>query len=149
METATPTPDNAIVTGDPLALLATVTEPLSAPAAVGANKALKVSFCPADSVTGVPAPPRVKPAPLSVILEMVTLALPVLVTVIVCVADDPAFTFPNAKLVLLKDKVCEAATPVPLNAMVAGEFGTLLTTDTAPLTVPAEAGENRILKFVD
>jgi hypothetical protein len=38
---------------------------------------------------------------------------------------------------------------VPLNAITAGEFGALLTTLTEPLAVPADAGANCTLKFVD
>ena len=144
-----PVPERAMVVGEPVALLATVTVPLSEPAAVGENTTLKVSFCPAVTVTGVPAPLRVKPEPVSVMLEMLTLEFPVLVTITVCVADDPAFTLPNATLVVLNVSVWEAATPVPLSATLAGELGALLTTDREPLTVPADAGENTILKLVD
>ena len=132
-----------------MALLATVTLPLSVPPAVGENTTANVRCCPAESVTGVPAPLNANPAPLSVIPEIVTLALPVFVTVTVCVEADPAFTLPKARLVLLKESVCEAATPIPPNPIVAGEFGALLTIETAPLTVPADAGENTMLKLVD
>ena len=38
---------------------------------------------------------------------------------------------------------------MPLREIVAGEFGALLTIDTAPLTVPAEAGAKATLKLVD
>ena len=138
-----------MVLGEPLALLVTVTVPVSEPAAVGENRTLKVRFCPAVRVTGVPAPLRVKPAPASVMLDMVTLEFPVLVTVTLSVEEDPAFTFPNARLLVLNESVCEAATPVPLNAMVAGELGALLTIDTEPLAEPADVGENTILKLVD
>lgn len=54
----TPVPDNDIVAGDPVALLVTVTVPGALPAVVGLKITLKVSFCPADSPTGVPAPLR-------------------------------------------------------------------------------------------
>ena len=130
-------------------MLATVTLPLSVPPAMGENTTLNVRCCPAESVTGVPAPLNANPAPLSVIPEIVTLALPVFVTVTVCVEDDPAFTLPKARLALLKESVCEAATPMPLNTIVAGEFAALLTIETAPLTVPADVGENTMLKLVD
>lgn len=126
-----------------------MTLPLSAPAAVGENTTPNVRLCPAVSVTGVPAPLRVKPVPVSVMLEIVTLEFPVFVTVTFCVEEEPAFTFPNVRLVELNDRVWEAATPVPLKAIVAGELGALLTIDTVPLAVPAEAGEKLILKLVD
>src|SRR5207245_2476639 len=41
----------------------------------------------------------------------------------------------------------EAATPVPLSATVAGEFGALLEIDTEPLKLPAAFGANCTLKF--
>lgn len=97
----------------------------------------------------MPAPLSEKPVPVSEILEIVTLALPVFVIVTVCVELEPAFTFPNARLVVLNDSVWVAATPVPLNGIVAGEFGALLTMEMDPLTAPAEAGEKTTLKLVD
>jgi len=138
-----------MVAGEPVALLVTVTVPLLEPAAVGEYSTLKVRLCPTASVTGVPAPLSAKPDPVSVMLEIVTLALPVLLTVTVCVEDDPAFTFPNERLFELNESVCVAPTPVPLNGIDVGEFAALLTTDTEPLTVPDEAGEKTTLKFVD
>ena len=103
----------------------------------------------AACVTGAPEPLRLKAAPVSVMLEIVTLLFPVFVTVMLFVKDEPVFTLPNARLVALNERVCDALRPMPLNAMVAGEFGALLTMDTAPLTVPAEAGENAMLKLAD
>ena len=147
--TATPVPDSEIVVGEPVALLVTVTLPVSPPAAVGEKTTPKLRRCPAESVTGAPAPLRVNPAPLSVMLEMVTLLFPLFVTVTVCVDDAPEFTLPNARLVLLKESVCDAATPVPVSAIEVGELGALLTIVTAPLTAPADAGENTMLKLVD
>jgi hypothetical protein len=142
-------PDRETVAGEPVALLATVTVPLLEPAAVGAYTTLKVRLCPTVSVTGAPAPLSVKADPVSVILEIVTLPFPVLVTVTVCVEDDPAFTFPKDRLFELNESVCDAATPEPLNGIVTGEFGALLTIDRAPFTVPVEAGEKTTLKVVD
>lgn len=54
----TPVPDNVMVEGEPVALLVTVTEPDALPAVVGSKITLKLSFCPAVNVTGVPAPLR-------------------------------------------------------------------------------------------
>lgn len=77
----TPVPDRAILAGDPLAVLATVTEPESVPALVGLKITLKDVLWPALKVIGVLAPLNEKPVPPAVIWETVTLALPVLVTV--------------------------------------------------------------------
>ena len=67
------------------------------------------------------------------------------VMVSVCVAEDPVFTLPNAKLVALKDSVCVTATPVPVNATVAGEVGALLAMFTEPAKLPAVVGANTAL----
>jgi hypothetical protein len=39
------------------------------------------------------------------------------------------------------------ATPVPVNAMLVGEFVALLATLTLPLTAPAEVGMNKTVKL--
>ena len=66
-------------------------------------------------------------------------------------SDDelPAFTFPNATLLVLNESVNVAATPVPLSGTVAGEFGALLAIVTLPLTAPADCGKNTTLKLLD
>jgi hypothetical protein len=73
----------------------------------------------------------------------------VFVTVTGSVEELPVFTFPKATLVVLNESVSVCATPVPLSGMLAGEFGALLTTDTLPVTAPAEAGRNCALKLAD
>lgn len=142
-------PESAIVFGEPVAVLVTVTVPVSLPAAVGLKITPNVIACPAVKVTGAPAPLNVNPAPLSVTEDTVTLAFPEFVRVTFWVEDDPAFTFPKPRLVVLNVSVCVAATPVPLKATTAGEFGALLTIVTLPLSAPAEVGANCTLKFVD
>jgi hypothetical protein len=69
----------------------------------------------------------------------------VFVIVSVCVAEDPVFTLPNAKLVALKDNVCITATPVPVSATVDGEAGALLVILTEPAKLPAVVGANTAL----
>ena len=51
-----PVPLSAIVAGEPAALLVTLTLPLAAPAAVGANTTLNVSVCDGFNVAGSVAP---------------------------------------------------------------------------------------------
>jgi hypothetical protein len=89
----------------------------------------------------------VNPVPVSVILETVTLAFPEFVTVTLKLDVLPVFTLPNARLVVLKDRVCVAAIPVPLRAISAGVLGALLTTDTLPLEAPAALGANCTVRF--
>lgn len=103
--TCTPVPESAMIFGEPDALLVTLTEPVSLPAAFGLKITLKVVFCPSLRVTGVPVPVRLKPLPVALICETVTLEFPELVTVTLCVAEDPALTFPKAMLVVLNVSV--------------------------------------------
>src|SRR6266568_1698185 len=79
---------------------------------------------------------------------MLTLELPVLVTVTVCGLLLPTNTLPKAMPVGLAVSRKLAATPVPLRAMAAGEFGALLTSETLPITLPAARGPNATLKVV-
>lgn len=139
---AMPEPESVMATGEPVALLVTVTVPLSVPTALGVKITLNVVDWPEVRVTGVLAPLRAKLVPLCTICEIATFAFPVLLTVTVCVDDDPVFTLPKLRDVELKERRCVAAIPVPLSAMDAGELGALLTILTLPLSVPAEAGEN-------
>jgi hypothetical protein len=60
---ATPVPLKEITVGEPGALLTSETEPVTAPAAIGANTALKVTLPPAAIVTGTVKPVALKPAP--------------------------------------------------------------------------------------
>src|SRR5215469_1758290 len=138
-----------MVVGEPVALLTTEIRAELEPAAVGEKPTLNVRLCPAESVTGVPTPVRINPAPVSAMLEMVTLEFPVFVTVIVCVADDPVFTFPNARLVVLNESSCDEATPEPLKPITARLFVALLTIEMLPLTEPADAGANCTLNVAD
>lgn len=62
-----------------------------------------------------------------------------------CVDEEPVFTFPNARLVELKERVCATATPVPETATVAGDAGALLAMLTEPDKLPAVVGANTAL----
>jgi hypothetical protein len=73
------------------------------------------------------------------------LVLPVFVIVSVFVEDVPVFTFPNAKLVPLKESVWATATPVPVSATVEGEAGALLAMLTLPAKLPTVVGANTAL----
>jgi len=144
-----PVPDRAIVAGEPVALLVTVTEPVAFPATVGAKITLNVRLWVGVRVTGVFAPLRLNPVPEAATLEMATLALPVLVTVTVCAAEVPVFTLPKLRLVVLNESTMVEATPVPVKGIAAGLLGALLTTETLPVTEPADAGANCTLNVVD
>jgi hypothetical protein len=73
---------------------------------------------------------------------MVTLLFPVLAIETVWeVLLLPTSTFPKLKLVTLGVSWSVCAVPLPDNAIVVGEFVALLTTETLPEAVPADAGE--------
>ena len=138
-----------MVVGEPAAELVTVTVPVFDPAAVGLKTTLKVNVWPEASVTGTPAPLSANPVPFSVIPETVTLALPEFVTVTLNVDELPVLTFPNPRLVVLNESDWVAATPVPVSATNAGEFGALLTTVMLPLAAPAAVGANCTVRFAE
>jgi hypothetical protein len=145
----TPAPDNVTLAGEPLALLTMETLPLTLPGADGLNCTVIVMPCEGERVTGVPAPLKLKPEPLMLICEMVTLALPVSVMVTVCEAELPVFTLPKLRLDELSESVRVEATPVPFKTTAAGEFGALLTIERVPATVPPDCGKNCTLNVVD
>lgn len=71
--------------------------------------------------------------------------LPVFVIVSVFVEEVPVFTLPKARLVALKDSVCDTAAPVPVSATVEGETGALLAMLTDPARLPAVVGAKTAL----
>src|SRR2546426_12324971 len=79
---------------------------------------------------------------------MLTLELPVLVRVTLCVMLLPTDTFPKLRLVGLAENCSVAARPVPLRGLAVGEPGALLTSETLPDTLPTPAGAKATLKFV-
>ena len=80
----TPEPERVQVSGEPVALELSVTDPAAFPATEGANITLKVVLWPADKVIGVVIPLRVNPAPVKLAWLIVTLEPPEFVTVAVC-----------------------------------------------------------------
>ena len=66
---AVPVPLKAMVRGEPLASLVTVTLPVTLPVVAGEKVTVRVAACEALIVTGVVTPLEPKPAPLEVIFE--------------------------------------------------------------------------------
>lgn len=116
---------------EPDALLVTEALPLALPVADGANCAVKVVFCPAASVSGTVKPVMLKPVPEALAAEIVTLAVPELLNVKVCVPLLPTRIFPKLKLEGLAVSV--PCTPAPLRAIVAGDPAALLAILMLPL----------------
>jgi len=134
------------VSGEPGALLVMETLPLALPVAEGVNCALKVVFCPAASVSGTDKPVMLNPVPKTLAAEIVTLAVPELLNVKVCVPLPPTSTFPKLKLEGLAVSV--PCTPVPLNATAAGDPGALLLMAIFPEALPVDAGKNCAAKEI-
>ncbi len=64
----------------------------------------------------------------------------------VCELLVPVATLPNAALVGVAANC--GCVPVPLKAIVVGEFGALLTIEMLPLALPADVGANLALNVV-
>jgi len=137
---ATPVPLREIVIGEFGALLTTVIDPVTLPAALGPNTALNVAALPAAMVNGVVIPAVLKPAPEAVTEEIVTVAVPPFVRLMVCELFVPVVTLPNAAVVGVAANC--GCIPVPLKAIVAGEPGALLAIEILPVALPATVGEN-------
>jgi len=82
----------------------------------------------------------VKPAPVVFEEDTVTLELPVFVKVAGRLLLLPTFTLPKLRFDTLKLNSWVPVTPVPLNAIVYGEFGASFVNDIDPVTLPAPAG---------
>jgi len=72
--------------GEFAAVLTTDALPAAFPATVGVKMTLKLAACPADNVTRGAEPLSAKPLPATLTCEMLTAALPVFVSVTLCVA---------------------------------------------------------------
>ena len=86
-----------------------------------------------------------KAAPVTPTFEMVTLALPLLVSTTLSELLLPTFTLPKLKLVVLIPSTLVDATPVPLSGIDIGELGELLISVIEPDTAPAVVGANTAL----
>jgi hypothetical protein len=135
-----------MVEGELLALLATVTLPDKAPAAIGSKVTLRTACCPGVRISPEETPLPENLAPETVTLEMVTLELPALVSVTLFVLLVLLVIFPKAKLDALELSSAAAATPVPLTDTGLGVLDALLVTETVPLTAPEALGANTIVK---
>jgi hypothetical protein len=79
-----PVPDSAMFKEGLDAVLAIVTLPVTAPATLGANVAVKLVLCPAFNTRGTEIPLTLKPLPVADAWLIVTLDEPPLVSVMVC-----------------------------------------------------------------
>ena len=95
---------------------------------------------------GSDKPLTVNPVPLTVICEIVTLAVPMLWRSTGRVLLIPSITLPKAVVLGLMDS--RSVAPVPDNDTLAGELVALLTTEMLPVALPATVGANVTVKDV-
>jgi hypothetical protein len=123
--------------------------PVTLPEAVGSKLAVKEAVCPGLRVVPEGPPLTLKPAPETVTPEIVTLEVPLLVSVTARLLPDPTFTFPKLRLPgFAPSRKVAATAPVPLRGIDSGEPGPLLVIEILPLVLPEEAGENLAVKEV-
>src|SRR5438445_47210 len=132
--------------GELVALLTSETLPVAVPRVVDAKTMLKLAVCPAAKVSGAV---MLKPFPEGVACEMVTLPVPELIRVMVWELRVPTATSPKLALGGTTESCGWSGwTPMPLRAIVVGEFGALLTSETLPVMLPVLAGAKTTLKLV-
>ena len=117
-----PVPLRETPRGEFVASLETAMLPFTVPAPCGANWTWNAWFCPAAIETEDIPPTTLKPAPVIVACEIVTVAVPVFVSVSVWEPVAPAAMFPNVRLVALAardpEAVLELAFVVDVPALV-------------------------------
>jgi len=138
----TPVPVSGIVRGEPVPLLVTVTVPVAAPTAVGANVTDRVAWLEGFSVAGAVMPLAANPAPDTVTPVICSDPVPEFVSTICFTELVPVPTFPKLKLLALACRVpVGVAVPVPLNATVSvGFVGSLLVMERLPVAAAAVVG---------
>jgi len=109
-----------MLAGELDALLLTVTFPVAAPLAEGANVEVSVVICPGESVSPFDAV-ELNPAPATSTCEIVTSELPAFVRIMCCALLLDMLTLPKFKLLVL-----ELSTSVPVVETV-NEAGLLVT----------------------
>src|ERR1019366_932311 len=113
---ATPAPERLILSGEFVAVLVTVTLPVTLPVAAGVNVTFKVAVCPGVKMIPVDTPPALKPAPRMLTFEMETLEFPALVSVTFWLAVLDRFTLPKLNAVELEFRRRVAALTVKVAA---------------------------------
>jgi hypothetical protein len=95
-----PTPDKEIVAGEFVALLLTVTLPVTAVVADGAKLRSSVAVCPGVRTWPVETPAAVNPDPEMLTFEMVTFELPAFVRATPCTLSVPILMLPKTRFVV-------------------------------------------------
>ncbi len=123
------------------------TLPVKLLAEAGAKLAVKEVVCPGLRVAGTVNPAMLKPVPEALAAEIAMLAVPELLSVMVCVPLLPTSTFPKLKLDGLGESA--ASVPLPAREATAGDLYALLLIETLPDALPGAVGVNCALKVLD
>jgi hypothetical protein len=123
---ATPVPDSVMESGEFVALLATETLPVTAPAPAGVNVVTNVAVCPGVRITPE-TPVALKPEPETVTLEMVTEEFPPFVSVTFCVPLLGIVTLPKLTEDTLELRISVAALTVSVAGLLVAPPAPLLT----------------------
>src|SRR5580658_2665645 len=100
-EPARPVPVKEMVVGEFVALLVTVTLPVTPVAAAGVKVTLSVTACPGVKVCPLETPAAANPAPETLTFETVTLEFPAFVNPTPRALPLPIATLPKLRLVVL------------------------------------------------
>jgi hypothetical protein len=108
-----PVPLREIVAGELVALLMTLMLPPTAPVAAGEKLTESGRLCPEARVAPPEKPVTANPAPAAATCEMLTLPVPVFVTVTACDVELPTNVLPKLRLDTLGEskKVCDCVEP--------------------------------------
>lgn len=98
MTVCAPVPESDTLNGEFTALLTIETLPVTAPYVPGVNVALNEVFCPAASMNGTDSPLMLNALPLTLVWDIVALALPVLLKTRGAVLLLPNATLPKLTL---------------------------------------------------
>ena len=146
MDAACPVPARPTTAGELTALLAIVTlAPLALPALPGANVTINVADCPGIRSVPPETPLALKPAPLTLTLDISMLEFPVFVNVEPKDLLLPELTVPKFKLAGLTLSEVFAAEPVPVTPITSGEGTPFVTNVIEPLIAEVELGANTAL----
>lgn len=138
----TPVPLMEIVEGELVALLATVTPPVTLPVEMGAKVTFKAADCPGVRTVPEDQLLALKPAPVTPTLEIVTLELPEFLRVTPRVLVAPVSMLPKLKLagLTLRDSVVTLTVRVAELLVTLPRLLLTLTVNCAPLSALVVAG---------
>ena len=135
-------PESVTLVGEFVALLVTVTLPVTLPVAAGAKVMVTVAVCPADRISPAGTPLAPKPAPETLTFEIVTLEVPAFVNVTFWLLLVDTFTLPKLKVeaLALRTNVPEETVSVAGLLVALPTLLLILTVNCALLSVVVSAG---------